>query len=159
MRSHTIIRQNSSLDTNLTWIVICCVRRLLLLDNLTYNSSMLVVDGYCLTMRWLYSILSVGNQESLQILISDMLEEIISVYFRKSYITFMLLFDECSTCYCPFSIKMHLLYCCQKKPRYQTCNRAEKKMGKNNRYHKERGIRIVDPRRIDYTYTDDPWYV
>ena len=26
-------------------------------------------------------------------------------------------------------------------------------MGKNNRYHKERGIRIVDPRRIDYTYT------
>jgi hypothetical protein len=28
-------------------------------------------------------------------------------------------------------------------------------MGKNNRYHKERGIRIVDPRRVDYTYTDD----
>jgi len=28
-------------------------------------------------------------------------------------------------------------------------------MGKNNRYHKERGIRIVDPRRIDYIYTDD----
>jgi hypothetical protein len=29
----------------------------------------------------------------------------------------------------------------------------KRKMGKNNRYHKERGIRIVDPRRIDYTYT------
>ena len=31
----------------------------------------------------------------------------------------------------------------------------KRKMGKNNRYHKERGIRIVDPRRVDYTYTDD----
>jgi hypothetical protein len=28
-------------------------------------------------------------------------------------------------------------------------------MGKNNRCHKERGIRIVDPKSIDYTYTDD----
>jgi hypothetical protein len=28
-------------------------------------------------------------------------------------------------------------------------------MGKNNRYHKEREIRILDPRRIDYTYTND----
>jgi hypothetical protein len=31
----------------------------------------------------------------------------------------------------------------------------KRKMGKNNRYHKERGIRIVDPRRVDYTYTND----
>jgi hypothetical protein len=31
----------------------------------------------------------------------------------------------------------------------------KRKMGKNNRYRKERGIRIVDPRRVDYTYTDD----
>ena len=28
-------------------------------------------------------------------------------------------------------------------------------MGKNSRYNKESGIRIVNPRRIDYTYTDD----
>jgi hypothetical protein len=31
----------------------------------------------------------------------------------------------------------------------------KRKMAKNNRYHKEGGIRIVDPRRVDYTYTDD----
>jgi hypothetical protein len=28
-------------------------------------------------------------------------------------------------------------------------------MDKNNRYHNESGIRILDPRRIDYTYTND----
>ena len=37
-----------------------------------------------------------------QKLISDALKEIISVYFRKSYVTFLLLFDECRTCYCHF---------------------------------------------------------
>ena len=68
-------------------------------------SSMSVVNGYALAV-----LNTVGSQESLQILISDMLEDIISVYFRKSYITFMLLFDECSTCYCPFSINAFVIF-------------------------------------------------
>ena len=71
--------------------------------------------------------LSIVNQKSPQILISNILEEIISVYLRKSYITFMLLFDECGTCYRLFYIKMHLLYSCHKRSRQQTCNRTERR--------------------------------
>ena len=71
-------------------------------------------------------------------LISEMLEEIYQLNIRKSYITFMLLFDECSICYCHFSIKMHLLYCCQKiDDDIRRVTERKRKMGKNNGSHKK----------------------
>ncbi len=50
---------------------------------------------------------------------------------------------------------MHLLHLVQNRLSWYTSNKGKKKMGKNKQPSNGGRIKILDPRRIDYTYTDN----